>query len=54
MLMLLLRLPLLMRMLDVDVPAEDSVALLPDLMEEKLSVVDVPGASERPTGAHLL
>merc|ERR550539_244352 len=54
MLMLLLRLPLPMRMLDVAVPAEDLAALLPDLTEEKLSVVDVPGASERPTGAHLL
>merc|ERR1711970_633198 len=48
------RLPLPMRMLDVAVPAEDLAALLPDLTEEKLPVVDVPGASERPTGAHLL
>merc|ERR1719430_2698289 len=54
MLMLLLRLLLPMRMLDVAVPAEDLAALLPDLTEEKLSVVDVPGASERLTGAHLL
>merc|ERR1712117_125956 len=54
MLMLLPRLPLPMRMLDVAVPAEDLAALLPDLTEEKLPVVDVPGASERPTGAHLL
>merc|ERR1740131_455328 len=54
MLMLLLRLPLPMRMLDVAVPAEDLAALLPDLTEEKLPVVDVPGASERPIGAHLL
>jgi len=54
MLMLLPRLPLLMRMLDVDVPAEDSAALLPDQMEEKLPVVDVPGASVGLTGAHLL
>jgi len=54
MLMLLLRLPLLMRMLDVAVTAEDLAALLPDLTEEKLSVVDVPGALERLTGAHLL
>merc|ERR1719435_503653 len=54
MLMLLLRLPLLMRMLDVAVPVEDLAALLPDLTEEKLSVVDVPGALERLTGAHLL
>merc|ERR1719369_1525567 len=54
MLMLLPRLPLPMRMLDVAVPAEDLAALLPDLTEEKLPVADVPGASERPTGAHLL
>merc|ERR1719431_1275479 len=54
MLMLLLRLPLPMRMLDVAVPVEDLAALLPDLTEEKLSVVDVPGALERLTGAHLL
>merc|ERR1712203_928690 len=54
MLMLLPRLPLPMRMLDVAVPVEDLAALLSDLTEEKLPVVDVPGASERPTGAHLL
>merc|ERR1712117_736576 len=54
MLMLLLKRPLPMRMLDVAVPAEDLAALLPDLTEEKLPAVDVPGASERPTGAHLL
>merc|ERR1712038_2187559 len=54
MLMLLPRLPLPMRMLDAAVPAEDLAALPPDLTEEKLPVVDVPGASERPTGAHLL
>jgi len=48
--MLLPRLPLLMKMLDVDVLAEDSAALLLDLLAERLPVVDVPGPSEELTG----